>query len=441
MAGKTTDARSDQASQSSNGLLQGRYEVQQQLGKTAGRRTLLAIDRHTQQPVVIKLLTFDSDVVWDDLKLFQREAETLKALSHNAIPRYLDFFERDATDDRQFALVQSYANGRSLDAYRQMGRTFSEAEAKQLAAALLNVLIYLHGRQPPVVHRDIKPSNVLLGDRTGHSIGTVYLVDFGSVQTLASRAGSTITIVGTYGYMPPEQFGGYATPKSDLYSLGATLIALLTGHHPADLPQKELHIQFEQAVNLSAAFTAWLKWLTAPNPDDRPSSAEEALTGLKQRSLAQPSASGNRVVISLPYLLWNTVWRSTSMGLITGGTFGGIFGTSVVPLIGTIAGSVAGAAAGLLLGFINGIIIGVVTDAFYTPLVYPHRYRQTVRLISTLFGIGSIFLLREVLMLPPERWFSPANLTLLAIALITGLSGGLTSQHIANWYERTTRKR
>ncbi len=96
---------------------------------------------------------------------------------------------------------------------------------KQIAKAVLEVLIHLHHRYPPIIHRDIKPSNILLTRRFEYSEGQVYLVDFGSVQAAACERG-TITVVGTYGYMPPEQFGGRAVPASDLYGLGATLIAL-----------------------------------------------------------------------------------------------------------------------------------------------------------------------------------------------------------------------
>ncbi len=188
-------------------ILGDRYEVQQQLAKKAGRRTLLARDLETQELVVVKLLTFGSDFEWNDLKLFEREAETLKALTHPCIPRYLNFFELDSANGKGFALVQTYVAGKSLEEHLKAGRTFSEAEIKQLAKALLSILIYLHGQKPPVIHRDIKPSNILLTARSGDSAAQVYLVDFGSVQTLAAREGGTMTIVGTYGYMPPEQFG------------------------------------------------------------------------------------------------------------------------------------------------------------------------------------------------------------------------------------------
>jgi serine/threonine protein kinase len=268
-----------------------RYEVQQQLGKRAGRRTLLARDLQTQELVVIKLLSFGNDFEWDDLKLFEREAETLKSLNYAAIPRYLDYFEVDSPEHKGFALVQTYIDAKSLEEQLRAGRSFSETEVMQLAKDLLKILNYLHERQPPVIHRDIKPSNILLTNRSGNSVGQVYLVDFGSVQTLAAREGGTITVVGTYGYMPPEQFGGRAVPASDLYSLGATLIYLVTGKHPADLPQKDLCIQFEQESPLSPTFKNWIKQLIEPSLDRRFSSATEALKAIEKPHLFLPIIS------------------------------------------------------------------------------------------------------------------------------------------------------
>ncbi|MEO1401832.1 MAG: serine/threonine-protein kinase [Cyanobacteria bacterium J06635_1] len=208
-------------------ILKDRDQPQQQLSKKMGRRLLLTFDRQTQQPVVLKILIFSQDLTWEEIRLFQREAELLKTISHPSIPKYIDAFEFETAASKGYASVQSYIDALSLEDHLQTGRCFNQDDVRHILESVLEILIYLHNRQPPVIHRDIKPSNILLTDRTGNSPGRVYLVDFGSVQTLASRGGKTMTVVGTYGYMPPEQFGGLV-PASDFYSLGATLIFLAT---------------------------------------------------------------------------------------------------------------------------------------------------------------------------------------------------------------------
>lgn len=259
--------------------LYDRYQIQALLGRQVGRRTFLATDLTTQTLVVLKLLLLGPDFTWDDLKLFEREADTLKNLDYPSIPRYLDSFELETELGSGFGLVQSYIEARSLQDWIDTGRSFSEAELKAIATQLLNVLIYLHRQQPPVIHRDIKPSNILLDDnRSGHSPGQIYLVDFGSVQTL--QHSGTITIVGTYGYMPPEQFGGRTGPASDLYSLGTTFIYLLTRTHPADLPLRNGRIQFKANLQVSASFQAWLQCLIQPECERRFKSAQLALTAM-----------------------------------------------------------------------------------------------------------------------------------------------------------------
>jgi serine/threonine protein kinase len=265
-------------------ILRERYEIQRQLGERSGQQTLLALDQQTHDLVVVKLLIFSSELKWETFKLFEREATTLKELTHPAIPRYLDYFDVETTSGKGFALIQSYINASSLEEQAKAGRTFSEPELKQIAKAILEVLIYLHNRYPLIIHRDIKPSNILLANRSGNSVGQVYLVDFGSVQAAASEGG-TRTIVGTYGYMPPEQFGERAVPASDLYALGATLIYLASGQHPADLPQRNLRICFENYVSLSNTFIDWLQWMTEPSLEQRLESANHALQALEHETL------------------------------------------------------------------------------------------------------------------------------------------------------------
>ncbi|WOD36994.1 serine/threonine-protein kinase [Nodosilinea sp. E11] len=271
-----------------NQILQDRYQIQALLGRKPGRQTFLALDLQNQLPVVIKLLLFSPDFTWEDLKLFEREAEILKALAHPAIPQYLDFFEVKIEFGKGFALVQSYIEARSLQQWIQDGCRFSEAELMAIVKALIDILEYLHRLQPPVIHRDIKPSNVLLKNRSGNSPGEIYLIDFGSAQTAAH--GGTVTVVGTYGYMPPEQFGGRSLPASDLYGVGMTLIYLATGQHPADLTQNDLHVEFKHLTTLSGPFISWIEWLTDPSITKRPATAQDArLHFLKPRQ--EPKAA------------------------------------------------------------------------------------------------------------------------------------------------------
>jgi serine/threonine protein kinase len=268
-------------------ILQERYQLVERRGRTITRQTWLAKDLNSQDNklVIVKILDFSSELQWQHFNLFEREAETLKSLSHPSIPRYLDYFGVNTPNFKGFALVQTYIPAQTLEQHLKAGRTFTELEVKEIAKAVLEILIYLHGQNPSVIHRDIKPSNILLGNRSGNSVGQVYLVDFGSVQTVAATEGGTMTVVGTYGYMPPEQFGSRTVPASDLYSLGATLIYLVTGTHPADLPQQDFRIQFEQAVNLSPTFINWLKSMIEPSLEHRLSSATEALELLESNRI------------------------------------------------------------------------------------------------------------------------------------------------------------
>ncbi|PSB06735.1 serine/threonine protein kinase, partial [filamentous cyanobacterium CCP2] len=164
---------------------------------------------------------------------------------------------------------------RSLRELMGEGRRFSEDEVKSIAVKVLQILIYLHGLNPVVLHRDIKPSNLILGDDN-----QIYLIDFGAVQDRAIKEGATFTVVGTYGYTPIEQFGGRAVESSDLYALGASLAHLLTGIAPADLPQRNLKLQFRDYVNISPAFLRWIERLVEPDLEQRFSTVRSALEAL-----------------------------------------------------------------------------------------------------------------------------------------------------------------
>jgi eukaryotic-like serine/threonine-protein kinase len=216
---------------------------------------------------------------WKLLELFEREGKILAQLNHPAIPRYLDYFQVDSNDDKLFCLVQELAPGQSLATWIEQGWQPTEVDVKAIALQVLEILIYLQTLTPPIIHRDIKPENIIR-----QANGQLYLVDFGGVQdTYRHTITRNSTVVGTFGYMAPEQFRGQAVLATDLYGLGATLLFLLTRKSPADLPQHQLKIRFRSHIQLSKAFANWLEKLIEPAIDDRFPSAEAALAVLQGR--------------------------------------------------------------------------------------------------------------------------------------------------------------
>lgn len=204
---------------------QQRYRITSILGEGNSGITYAAEDM-TQPGITLalKVLSFQETSDWKMLELFEREAKVLAQLQHPAIPRYFDSFHIDTENDRQFYIVQELAKGKSLAAWVESGWHADEATVKKIAEEILEILVYLQQLEPPVIHRDIKPQNIIRDDN-----GSIFLVDFGAVRdTYYTTMMRGSTVVGTFGYMAPEQFRGQAEPATDLYGLAATLLFLLT---------------------------------------------------------------------------------------------------------------------------------------------------------------------------------------------------------------------
>lgn len=259
-----------------NDVIDNRYRIVRELGRGGTGVTYMADSLVTGQRVALKELSLKGLKDWKQVELFEREARTLESLDHPAIPDYVDYFQVDTVDNRLFYLAQAIAAGSSLADLVDSGWRADEAEARRIAESVLKVLNYLHTLNPPVIHRDIKPQNIIRRE-DGH----IYLVDFGAVQTVYRHTLSQgSTVVGTYGYMAPEQFRGQAVPATDLYGLGATLLYLLTHQSPADLPQKRLRIDFRPYISVSDPFADWLDQMIDPLVEDRFASARIALDAL-----------------------------------------------------------------------------------------------------------------------------------------------------------------
>ncbi|MBD2120647.1 serine/threonine protein kinase [Trichocoleus sp. FACHB-262] len=300
-------------------ILQGRYQLQQPLGQPSGqtsqqnaaRQTWLAIDlasnqaTETPKPVVIKLLGFNPQLQWDNWKLFEREAQILQQLDHPRVPRcHMQFSLEPVAGVAWFGFVQDYIPGTSLQQLLDQGYRFTATEVHRFASQVLEILADLHSQCPPLLHRDLKPSNLILTPEQ-----QIYLVDFGSGQNQAIAPGSSFTVVGTYGYTPMEQFGGRAVPASDLYALGATLVHLLTGVDPADLPQQNLRLQWQAQApsDLSPAWTQWIDTLIAPAVEQRFLTAQQALAAQPRVEaiadpvgLVAPTVTDQRAIVAPP---------------------------------------------------------------------------------------------------------------------------------------------
>lgn len=207
-----------------------RYEVVLPLGRGAFGHTYLARDLARQRDVALKLLHSRTVADLKAYELFEREASVLLALRHRGVPEFYEFFRADWEDGPTVFLIMEYVEGVSVARMIEDATTLAPARVLDVFLELLGILDYLHTRVPPILHRDIKPANVIV-----RPAGDPVLVDFGAVRNVFKRpdeAGSTV--VGTYGYMPYEQYMGQASPASDLFALGATFLHLVTGRPPSE---------------------------------------------------------------------------------------------------------------------------------------------------------------------------------------------------------------
>lgn len=275
-----------------NDIIAQRYRIVTPLGEGGMGITYEAEDLTNYQRVAVKSVSLRQSKDWKVLELFEREAKVLAYLNHSGIPKYLDYFHLDTDEDREFYLIRELVTGDSLNTWLEKGWHSTEAEIKQIAIKILEILSYLHQLNPPIIHRDIKPQNIIR-----QADGTVFLVDFGAVQDIYRNTMSVSgTFVGTIGYMPPEQLRGKAYPASDLYSLGGTLLYLLTHRSPDELPQTRMEINFRSTVSISPEFADWLEKMLEPILEDRFQSATAALNALKNNStIASSNASGIQI--------------------------------------------------------------------------------------------------------------------------------------------------
>ncbi|MBD2464069.1 protein kinase [Oscillatoria sp. FACHB-1407] len=260
-------------------LLNDRYRALEAIGQGGFGRTFLAVDElKPSKPACVIKQFFRQEPIEPPEKaaeLFRLEAVRLEELGQNSqIPTLLAYFEQD----QQKYLVQEFINGWNLEQELRETGGFDEAQVRQLLADLLPVLQYIHRHQ--VIHRDIKPENIIRRSSDRRFV----LVDFGASKLVSETPSELGTKIGSPGYIAPEQAEGNATFASDLYSLGATCVHLLTELPPSEVlnPQRPNTWKLHLKQPLTKLFEAMLEQMLQVDLRQRYSSVEAILQDLER---------------------------------------------------------------------------------------------------------------------------------------------------------------
>lgn len=268
-------------------LLHKRYRIVEILGQGGMGSVYRAVDENLGVDVAVKENLFTTD---EYARQFRLEAVILANLRHPNLPRVTDHF---VIGDQGQYLVMDYIEGEDLRQRMERIGNITEDDAILMGAAMCDALTYLHTRKPPILHRDIKPGNVKITP-DGH----IFLVDFGLAKVLhGSQATTTGARAMTPGYSPPEQYGTARTdPRTDIYSLGATLYAALSGIIPEDglaraMDNTQLTPLRKRNSKVSRRLAAAIEKAMGIDPADRFQNAEEfkrALLGSKSKTQRLP---------------------------------------------------------------------------------------------------------------------------------------------------------
>lgn len=271
-------------------LLHNRYRIVEILGQGGMGSVYRAVDENLGVQIALKENLFTTD---EYARQFRLEAVILANLRHPNLPRVSDHI---VLGDQGQYLVMDFIEGEDLRFRMERLGMLTEDDAVHIGAAICDALTYLHSRKPPILHRDIKPGNVKITP-DGH----IFLVDFGlaKVYQSASQATTTGARAMTPGYSPPEQYGTARTdPRTDIYSLGATLYAALCGIIPEDglaraMDNAQLTPLRKRNSKVSRRLAAAIEKAMAVDPSDRFQTAEDfkkALLGAKSKTQQIPGS-------------------------------------------------------------------------------------------------------------------------------------------------------
>ena len=293
-------------------LLAGRYHIVRAVHRGGMSVIYLAEDsKLSGREVALKELRLPDGASEDDIReaeaWFARESAILSMLRHPLIPVFYSVFREEG---RSY-IAQEYVPGENLEELVKRQGPIEPDLVLSWGIALSQMLAYLHSLPEPVIFRDLKPANIVLRSLWSSPDRRLAVVDFGIARPfLRDTVG---TVIGTPGYAPPEQYQGMATPRSDVYALGATLHRLLTGYDP----EQGTPFTFPppQSLNPSvpSGLAAVIERATALNPSDRFASAQDMHTALADLA---PSALRGPVRRRSRGSLFDSTWMAVAAALI-----------------------------------------------------------------------------------------------------------------------------
>lgn len=243
-------------------IIDKKYKILSIIGRGGMSVVYLAINEKANKPWAIKEVRKQGGDNAGVLEhSFQIEIKMLRKLKHPGLPSIVDIID---TGDN-FLIVMDYIEGNTLEKMLRESGPQKQEKVVAWAIQLCDVLIYMHSRKPSIIYRDMKPSNIMV-----RSDGSVALIDFGTAREFKETNVSDTTCLGTQGYAAPEQFGGMGQTdaRTDIYSLGATMYHVLTGHNPSEPPYEMYPITHWNSA-LSTGLEGIIIKCTQRNPKDR----------------------------------------------------------------------------------------------------------------------------------------------------------------------------
>ena len=255
-------------------IIDGKYKILNKIGQGGMSVVYLAMNERANKQWAIKEVRKDGVKDYDVVRQgLIAETDILKRLNHPHLPSIIDVIDRDDT----FLIVMDYIEGKSLDHWLKKDGAQPQEKVVEWAKQLCDVLEYLHSRKPPIIYRDLKPANVMLKPD-----GQIMIIDFGTAREFKETSIEDTSCLGTQGYAAPEQYGGHGQTdaRTDIYTLGATMYHLLTGHNPS-LPPYEMYPIRRWNPALSSGLEKIVLKCTQRNPNDRYQNCAELMYALE----------------------------------------------------------------------------------------------------------------------------------------------------------------